>query len=156
MGPRLATTNQRFWKKVRVGGPDECWPWLGGKGHFGHGKFYDGGRRRPAHQVAFELHHGRPVTPGLFVLHDCDNPPCCNPAHLYEGTQADNMRDRDVRGRTGRGHRMAARPKLTHEQVILIRAAYVRWKVTQDDLAKQFGVSRSAIGKILRREAWRD
>ena len=146
---------ERFWQKVRVGGPNECWPWIGGTGHFGHGTFMVDGKRRkwrPAHQIAFELHHGRPVTPGLFVLHDCDNPPCCNPAHLYEGTQAQNMRDRSARGRTARGERMGT-AKLTEAQVLAIRAADL--SLTQTELAHQFGVSRSLIGAILRREGWR-
>lgn len=86
----------RFWMKVDQRGPDECWPWLGAK-RVGRG--YVDGRFKIdpyttaiAPRVAFVL--GTKIDPGVaLVLHTCDNSLCCNPAHLYLGTQADNNRD---------------------------------------------------------------
>lgn len=103
----------RFWDKVCFGQPDACWEWAGArKGSQGYGEF--GVNRMPAtaHRVAWELTHG-PIPDGLFVLHRCDNPPCCNPAHLFLGTHQDNMADRDAKGRVAHGDAHYTRRRLT-------------------------------------------
>lgn len=89
-----------FWEKVdRSGGPRACWPWLGAstdpkRGKNGtYGRCRAWGTQTTAHRVALALHLGRDIRDGLFVLHSCNNPPCCNPAHLREGTHKDNMLD---------------------------------------------------------------
>jgi hypothetical protein len=79
---------ERFWEKIRVGSADECWPWLAGMGHKGYGHF----EGHTASHVAYELTNG-PLSDGLIACHTCNNPPCCNPAHLYAGTYADNAHD---------------------------------------------------------------
>jgi hypothetical protein len=94
-----------FWAKVDdSAGPDACWPWTGAlfrPGPRGYGMNYGRIKRNRrtlhAHRVAWELAHG--PTGELFVLHKCDNPPCCNPAHLFLGTAADNMADKVRKGR---------------------------------------------------------
>jgi hypothetical protein len=94
-----------FWPKVdKSGGPNACWPWLGVRmpqtatGSDDYGRFALAGRRVPAHRFAYEVAVG-PIPEGLRVLHSCDNPPCCNPAHLSLGTDLDNMRDKIAKGR---------------------------------------------------------
>lgn len=91
---------ERFWEKVDRRSPDECWPWLGrARTSFGYGAFAIGrDRANRAHRIAWELTNG-PVPVGLSALHRCDNPPCCNPAHLFLGTQADNIADMVAKGR---------------------------------------------------------
>lgn len=91
-----ATFEKRFWARVdKSAGPDACWPWTGGTvAKEGYGIMSLGGRSRTASRISIELTQGHPVPKGLFVCHHCDNPPCCNPAHLYVGTNADNMDDR--------------------------------------------------------------
>lgn len=74
-------------------GPSECWEWSGSRDRKGYG-FGDGGR---AHRLAWEWENG-PVPAGLMVLHRCDNPPCCNPKHLFVGTALDNARDALAKG----------------------------------------------------------
>lgn len=104
----------RFWRKVTKDGPipkhmlhlGPCWLWTGGTFDAGYGSFWDAeaGNDRGAHRVSWELARG-PIPEGLWVLHRCDTPPCVNPAHLFLGTSADNMRDAATKGRTARGDR---------------------------------------------------
>jgi hypothetical protein len=92
------TLAERFWAKVDQRGPDECWPWLASTNQQGYGQINIDGRPHLSSRVALELTQG-PLAPGLSACHHCDNPPCCNPAHLYAGTKADNMNDYLERGR---------------------------------------------------------
>lgn len=83
----------RFWSRVdSSGGPDACWPWQGELNDNGYGRLRFGGKMEVAHRVAYELTHGA-IPAVRFVCHSCDNPPCCNPAHLWVGTAIDNLRD---------------------------------------------------------------
>lgn len=99
-----------FWSKVEVR-PNTpiwrgaCWPWRASIDKWGYGQFKPVARHNPlrAHRVAWEIWNGRDVPDGLDILHECDNPKCCNPAHLRPGTHADNMADKVARGRSGRG-----------------------------------------------------
>jgi hypothetical protein len=101
---RVTPTAVRFWKKVdQSGGPDACWVWTAGRGGtMGYGSFQMGTYRNThhvrAHRMAWELTNG-PIPAGKYVCHRCDNPPCCNPAHLFLGTQGDNLRDMYAKGR---------------------------------------------------------
>lgn len=97
---RRRPISERFWKKVKKGGPDDCWIWTGCVNGGGYGQISAGGPRRmiPAHRVALLL-DGTDVPLGKYVLHKCDNPPCVNPRHLFVGTNSDNMKDMVAKGR---------------------------------------------------------
>lgn len=99
----------RFWDSVATASADECWPWQGELRSNGYGVCRVGARRHNAHRVAWSLHHGR--EPDLQILHHCDNPSCCNPAHLYEGTQAENIRDMVQAGRARNGRTGSLSPE---------------------------------------------
>ena len=78
-----------------------CHLWTGHRDPGGYGRMFLGHTSRGAHRVAWEVAHG-PIPAGMLVLHNCDNPRCCNPAHLTLGTHAENMRQKAER-RRGRG-----------------------------------------------------
>ena len=152
--PRRSKLAERFWPKVSGrDNPAACWPWTGtlhGKG-YGSIKLGASDGAELAHRVAYRLANG-PITDGLHVLHRCDNRLCCNPAHLFLGTNADNMRDRDAKGRgtkppvhSGETHHKAT---VTDAQVAEIRAA----TGTLKDIAARFGMSPSQIGALRRGE----
>lgn len=91
----------RFWSKVAVGDPGECWPWQEkSRNEHGYGIFRptkDSGVVK-AHRFAWSTENG-PIPAGEVIRHSCDTPPCCNPAHLSNGTQAQNIADMHERGR---------------------------------------------------------
>lgn len=98
----LSATNspeamRRFWSKAERS-KDECWRWLGATDRDGYGCFSAGGQKMQAHRVS-AVFAGLPLASGLFACHRCDNPPCINPAHLFVGTNRDNVDDQVAKGR---------------------------------------------------------
>lgn len=160
--------SKRFWSYVDRRGPDECWPWKGGYFRLEYGCFNvpvagGGFFATRAHRVAWTLENG-PIPPGLDILHSCDNPPCCNPAHLRPGTPAENVADMVRRGRHARGRRLSdtlrgernGMSRLTARQVAKIKRMYKRrsFAYGSGGLARIFGVSKGHINNILRGQRW--
>ena len=149
---------ERFWEKVDVGEPNECWNWKAVVNWNGYGSFGLNGKMVRAHRFSWWLHNGE-IPKNMYVLHICiANRKCVNPRHLYLGTQQDNMNDRDRQGRqsrlSGEAH---GRAKLTDEQVIEIR---YRWeneipRPTQQMLANAYETSQRNISFIVNNRRWR-
>lgn len=134
---------RRFWSKVAVGDPDECWEWLAHANAGGYGKFIVKGRNWLAHRVSWVLTYG-PIPEGLCVCHRCDNRSCVNPYHLFLGTIGDNKRDATRKGCKYRRSR-----KLTRGEVLDIREMYAEGDWAQWELAEEFGVSPYLIGQFI-------
>lgn len=90
------------------------------------------------------------ISAGMHVLHKCDNRACVNPDHLFLGTHADNMRDMCKKGRQNFQQRPQDQLKLTPSQIAGVRSEYIPRKISQENLAKRYGVSRSTIFNILK------
>lgn len=143
----------RFWSRIKKAGPDDCWEWQRHLHRDGHGQVWWNGKMQYAHRIAYELTKGE--TPkNTSVLHSCDNPPCCNPAHLFAGTQFDNMQDKEAKGRGAKGEKHGQH-KLTQTQVDEIRARYAAGGISYSKLGKEFGVSQSQIEVIVNHKQWK-
>jgi len=77
---------------------DECWEWNGARNDHGYGRKMSGSKESYTHRLAWTWANG-PIPSGGHICHSCDNPPCCNPHHLFLGTREDNMRDSVRKGR---------------------------------------------------------
>ena len=158
---------KRFWNKVLVGHPDECWEWQGSKNSGGYGNLHLDGTTVQAHRVAYWLTYGgdKPMTKfrnvgwakkyRRFVLHRCDNRPCCNPSHLFLGSMSSNQKDAYKKGRKVQPRSEHANAKLTADQVRWARRAYSEG-ARQIDLAEKLGVCQRVISKVVRNETYKD
>lgn len=167
----------RFWSKVdRSGGPDACWPWTACRTPKGYGQVRAGYVRVYAHRLAYTLTTATIPSGEFFgttcVCHNCDNPGCCNPAHLWLGSVADNNADRSTKGRNGRGRAFGERngsrmhpetrprgernglSKLTDAAIPSIRMALARGE-SPGSIARRFGVSCSTIRNIAIGRTWK-
>lgn len=158
--------------------PDECWHWVGKVNSGGYGSLWMGQRVLGAHVAVFTLcFHAVPH--GQHVCHRCDNPRCCNPAHLFLGTPSENMLDAARKGRNGsqqhperrprgdnhwtkrlpekvaRGEKVnASNRKLTREDVLAIRAAYRAGAGSQKQIGDQFGIGHAQVSRIVHGIRW--
>jgi hypothetical protein len=143
---RIVPLDVRFWRLVdKSRGDKACWLWLGTKLKAGYGTFGVDGKPLKAHRVAFELTYGL-IPDGNSVCHNCpggDNPSCVNPSHLFTGTHADNMRDKDNKGRAN--HPVV----LTDLEVLEIRNLHKQGGYTHAKLAVIFNTSRSNVTRIV-------
>lgn len=142
---------KRFFDLVQI--TDGCHLWTG-RLSGGYGTIC-GGAKGPllAHRLAYEYAIG-PIPDGLLVCHTCDNPPCVNPAHLFVGTNDDNMADMARKGRQAKGEK-SGMAKLTEEDVVNIRKKYRKGIYGQVILAREFGVTHQNIAAIVKVRTWK-
>lgn len=151
----------RFWKYVDKRGPDECWPWTAKSKVDGYGVIGTGGRNMPkvlAHRLSWQIHNGGIPHDGSYhgivVMHKCDNRLCVNPAHLALGTQGDNIRDMDAKGRRVTSPCKGEHngwSRFTEQDVRFIRGS----QLSNASLGRIFNCRRSTISGIRLRKSWR-
>lgn len=140
---QLLDLKRRFWKKVDRRSEDECWEWKAGCFYDNYGRFKIGSKNCKAHRVAYELTYGTAKN-YLKILHGCDNKKCCNPKHLTENTQLQNIYDTLERSP------LAANRKLSVNDVKYIRSSKLpRWQ-----LAANLGVGKQMIDDVIARRRW--
>lgn len=139
-------------KALIINDEKSCWEWQGGKDKDGYGRIGDEGKTKRTHRVSWEVHFG-PIPEENCVCHHCDNPPCIRPDHLFLGTVYDNNHDKEKKNRQVRGESNGMR-KLSDIEILEIRELYSAGKHTQKDLGEIFGVSPSAISRIVGNKRW--
>ncbi len=147
---RRRTAEERFWNRTILV-PSGCREWSGPRLPRGYGLVAFGDERWLTHRKAWELTHG-PIPDGLDVCHTCDNPPCCEPSHLFLGTTLDNIADKIRKGRQARGEAIGG-VRLTAEWVRRIRAELLLG-TKRSELARAYGVHIGTIGVIARNQTW--
>lgn len=130
-----------FDELVRKGKPDECWVFTGQTNRERYGMYSYRSQNHMAHRFAYEKEIG-PIAEGLFVLHTCDNPPCCNPAHLMPGTPLDNVQECIERGRHTVGFPLAKR-----EAIVTDRLAGLSIEETAEKHGVSFGTVQRYVTK---------
>ena len=145
-----------------------CQEWGGTRLKKGYGRFFVNGKLQVSHRVAWLLAHGE-IPDGLCVLHYCDNPSCCEEAHLFTGTHQDNMLDKEAKGRgnhpkgdkcgvrlhpesrpRGDKHQNAKLTEADIPEVFRLRS----YGMSLMEIGVVFAVANTQIARVLRRETW--
>lgn len=159
---------QNFWAKIdKNSSPNGCWIWTASRlKNGGYGCVNLNKITARAHRVCWEISNGI-IPDGLQALHNCpggDNPACCNPDHLFIGTQLKNIADMISKGRNCRGEQAHAASikgeahfmaKLTAEKVLQIRSEYTGQHGEKIRLSRKFEIGMTQICRILDRESWK-
>lgn len=133
-----------------------CWEFPTSKNSDGYATTCYEGKRISAHRLAYILFNDD-YDENLHVLHKCDNPSCCNPDHLFQGTHQDNMLDRNNKNRTKNRALMGEEnpsSRFTEANITEIRSLYAGGE-TQREIGKKFNAHQSVISNIVLRKTWR-
>jgi hypothetical protein len=159
---------EQFWSHFENADPAKCWMWKNGSSDYhGYGRLYFAGKMHSAHRLSWTLTNGD-IPTGLHVLHKCDNPGCCNPRHLFLGTHAANMADRQSKGREARGERHVSRtrpdavPRGEHVGTSKLGPDDVRAILglhdvgaMRKDIAELFGIAGKSVERIVYGVTWK-
>lgn len=153
------STDDRFFHYSSHPDKNGCINWLGSKDKNGYGRIKPSGEKRiRAHRFSYQRFIGA-IPDGYFVCHNCDNPSCVNPKHLWLGTNAENTKDRSIKDRSAKNNlaglplKLLPNSKLTKENVLEIRKL-ISNKIPQIQIAKKFNVHRDTILKIKKGITW--
>lgn len=149
----LAESEPRFWSKVDIRSADECWPWKASLGSTGYGQYRsDAGVTVKAHR------HAVGARPLQVVMHTCDNPPCCNPAHLQIGTVQDNVQDMVNKGRHLVPRRLPVGEANQRSKVSDADVVEMRHRASQGEtyraLADHYGLVVTTVARIVSGRGW--
>lgn len=140
-----AVSRLPIWERIRrsykVCPVTGCFNWIRDRSMAGYGRISYLSKRIYAHRLVWTLHNG-PIPRHLHVCHHCDNPRCVNPDHLFLGTNHDNIKDKQIKGRAAK--------KLTHQEIIEIRND----PRSSAQVAKSFKIDASMVRLIRSRKSW--
>ncbi len=147
----------RFTRNIKIDEATQCWEWQAARTEAGYGLFLVNRKLVYAHRFSYENFNG-PIPVGMHICHSCDNPPCCNPAHLFPGTDADNLADMHSKGRGYipsplRGEQNF-NARLTESDIREIRQLHARGQ-TGVSLSLQFNVRTTTISAIVNHKSWK-
>lgn len=148
----LESLVRRFLSRVDKDGPGGCWLWAGYRDRDGYGVLNSRKKIHKAHRLSYEIHHG-PIQSGLCVCHSCDVPSCVNPAHLFLGTNYDNVKDKVDKGRQLRGEQHGRATLCAYEVRQIKAAREIGWKVRE--IGYRFGISHQTVSKICLGIIWK-
>lgn len=146
--PITVPIKERLEKQLIAEPNTGCLLWYGGSDKLGYGRIGLDNKVYLTHRIAYELYVGS-IPKGMGVLHKCDTPACCNPHHLFIGTEKDNYEDSRKKDRYSRGERHGS-AKLTNEQIMTIRQD----QRPNEEIGREYGITGCHIGSIKRKKAW--
>jgi HNH endonuclease len=148
-------SESKFWSKVAIQeSRDKCWPWIGAISGGKYGRLTIKRMSYSAHRIAYTLTHGA-IPKGMDICHKCDNPPCCNPDHLFAGTRKDNFDDAVKKGRISPLYATSRITKLTESDVREVLFLLKVGGKTQSEIANLFGVNQSEISRMKNKKRWK-
>ena len=154
----------RFWERVAIRSKNKCWEWQAGlnskKPGYNYGLFYVNKGSTLAHRLALSFHQNKLVNSKMEVMHTCDNPLCCNPYHLLEGTHKENMQDMNRKNRrTCEKGEKRYNAKLNDKKVKEMRVLFKNYEKYKKDnityLAKKYGVTTNVIRLVVNHKGWK-
>lgn len=144
------TLRKNFFGKISKDVHSDCILFIGARNQGGYGRLWDGERLRLAHHVSWFLRYG--VWPTMQLLHTCDTPSCVKPAHLFEGTQKQNMEDKVAKGRQPKGPDIPSAKLCDADVLEIYRMCDAR--IPTRDIADRFGVNPQTIYTINQGRMW--
>lgn len=145
------TIEERFYDKIKINKENGCHEWQASISRRGYGQFALNSTTQVSHRVAWLLSYGQ-IPKGIYVLHHCGNPKCVNPAHLFLGTQRDNMNEAISKNIY---FRSSGNAKITEKQVIRVKGMLQDGIYSVATIAKRFDVSWHAIYDIKHNRTWK-
>ncbi len=146
------SSEEIFWANLEKLNDNECWVYTKCISTAGYGRIQINRKFISAHRFSYQLHFGD-IPEGMFVCHHCDNPPCCNPYHLFLGTSSDNSNDMAAKFRNDKGEEHWNN-KLNEAQVLEIKSL-IKNGDPVSVIAKMYGIHVNTIYDIRNNRIWK-